>query len=654
MIEQNVKTSPWQRVVTELSSPAPDDRAYLARLVNVLWQVSSARQAVLYVVDSDEVTAEPRPILVWPHPTGDPSAAIESAPEQRSAARAAVETGGLHIQMLNSSGGPYYGEGGDRSSILALPIETNQGEPGVAPRLAVTLLLEPRSRQALQTTAALAEVLTGYTQLHTSRQQLRRIKASSAALDLAARLIASINTSRGFKGAAMQLVNDLSRHLHADRAAIGWVRGIGTSGEVRVVSISDTEHVDARMAMVQKLQAAMDECLDQEQPVMYPPPSARGDGEGQGEADVLLSQAITHAHRELSSADARLRVASMPLRIGDRVLGVVTIESTTETVDVAAIELMQAALDLVAPVLEVRRSDDRLVATRFYFSIVRGGEWFVGPKHTVWKMVALLALAGGAALTFINVPYRVEATMELQPRMRHIVASPFDGIVLGLPEGIEAGRMVEAGQLLVQLDTQELLLQHAQAMLEVDHARREAEMHRQQRKIGEAQQAESKAESARARADLIELQLSLSQIKAPIGGTIIAGDLRDRIGSAIKLGDPLFQIAPLDEMKVIAQVSDRDIALIRDARSEKGATKGAIATKAFPGVTFPFEVERIVPLAQAKDGKNAFEVHGRLEESADWLKPGMEGLAKLDTGSHSLLYIGTRRIRDQLRLWLWW
>ena len=31
------------------------------------------------------------------------------------------------------------------------------------------------------------------------------------------------------------------------------------------------------------------------------------------------------------------------------------------------------------------------------------------------------------------------------------------------------------------------------------------------------------------------------------------------------------------------------------------------------------------------------------------LRPGMEGVAKLDTGKHSLLWIGTRRIRDQLR-----
>jgi hypothetical protein len=89
--------------------------------------------------------------------------------------------------------------------------------------------------------------------------------------------------------------------MRADRVALGWVKGIGDSGAVRVVAVSDTEMIDRRMAMIQKLEGAMDECLDQEQAVLYPPPKAEG-GE---EADVLLAQAITHAHRELAASDAR-------------------------------------------------------------------------------------------------------------------------------------------------------------------------------------------------------------------------------------------------------------------------------------------------------------------------------------------------------------
>ena len=101
--------------------------------------------------------------------------------------------------------------------------------------------------------AALVEVLAGYTLLHATRQQLKRARASTASLDLAARLIAAVNTAPSFKGAAMQLVNDLSRQMRADRVAMGWAKGIGTSGAIRAVAMSDTELIDRWMAMVQKI-----------------------------------------------------------------------------------------------------------------------------------------------------------------------------------------------------------------------------------------------------------------------------------------------------------------------------------------------------------------------------------------------------------------
>jgi hypothetical protein len=123
----------------------------------------------------------------------------------------------------------------------------------------------------------------------------------------------------------------------------------------------------------------------------------------------------------------------------------------------------------------------------------------------------------------------------------------------------------------------------------------------------------------------------------------------------------LLQVAPLADMVIVARVSDKDISLIR-GEGEGGATTGEIATKANPGAAYPFVIERIVPLAQPKDGKNSFEVRGKLtiddpgtlKRLEAGVRPGMEGIAKFNTGRHSLMWIGTRRIRDQLRLWLWW
>jgi hypothetical protein len=386
--------------------------------------------------------------------------------------------------------------------------------------------------------------------------------------------------------------------------------------------------------------------------VLYPPPAATGP-EG-APADVLLSQAITHAHRELGSADARLKIISLPLRVDDEVVGVLTIESTAAgPADIGSVELIQSALDLVAPILVVRRSDDRALYKRAYVSALKAGSWLVGPRHTGWKLVALALMVAAILVTFVRVPYRIEAPMELEARLKHIISVPFDGQIAGVGEGVEPGRRVSKGDLLAEMNTDEWALQQADAMNQVAQAETEAELALEQEKFGEAKQATAKARQARARMELAELKIAQSKLLAPIDGTIIAGDVKDKIGATVRLGDVLFQIAPLESMTVVARVSDRDIGLLRDAGGGE-ATKGELITRAFPEREFPFTVERIVPLAQAKDGQNAFEVRGQMAAAAVWLRPGMEGLAKFDTGRHSLLWIGTRRIRDQLRLWLWW
>ncbi|MEO0716869.1 MAG: efflux RND transporter periplasmic adaptor subunit, partial [Planctomycetota bacterium] len=155
-------------------------------------------------------------------------------------------------------------------------------------------------------------------------------------------------------------------------------------------------------------------------------------------------------------------------------------------------------------------------------------------------------------------------------------------------------------------------------------------------------------DQARARLELIEFRIGQAAIRAPIGGTVIAGDLGDLLGASIELGQALYEVAAMDDLVVIARVPDSDIRLIQDA------VEGDMATKAFPAQRFDVVPERIVPLAQPDEGTNTFEVRASLAGSAPWMRPGMEGLVKFDTGERTLIDIGTRRIRDTIRLWLWW
>jgi multidrug efflux pump subunit AcrA (membrane-fusion protein) len=667
----NIKAPGWERIVGELSAPCADDKTYLDRLLRVMARVAAARQAVLVVpLTGDAAGAgDVRVISMWPAaplpagaglpPAGDAgdkvvtptdTAAIEFVGDVRSAAYAALESGQSRVFSLEKKSA-MYDAAPNPGYVLAIPLRGAGGMgPDAAeanrPIAAVTLLIEPRSKQAVQSTLAMAEVLAGYVAAHAARQQLRRTQTASAALDLATRLIGAVNSAPSFRGAALQLANDIAKQLPAERVALGWV----ARDKVQVVAISDTEHFDRRTAMVQRLEAAMDECLDQEQAVLHPPPPA--------EQDVLLGQAIAHAHRELASGNPALRVASVPLRDGDAVLGVLTIEAAPRVVepgsppvgnlDAATVELIQSAMDLTSPVMKVRRSDDRNLALRAWDSTVRAGAWLVGPRHTVWKLVALVVLIFALFVTFFTTTYRVGSEFTLQPRTKQVISVPFDGLVRSVPTGTEAGAVVEAGQLLVQMDTTELELAAIEARQKITQAEKEMHAARAENKVADAQRAAAAMEAAQAQLAAAESRIAQSRIVSPIAGTIIAGRINDRIGSSVKLGDKLFEVAPLSDIIAVARVDERDISLIAPG------TKGRIATRSHPDTKFDVVVETVVPLAAAADGKNLFEVRARIVNPATaWMRPGMEGVARLDAGEHSLLYIGTRRVISAVRLWLW-
>ncbi len=666
---QQLRAPAWQRVVAELSAVAPDDRTFLARLLSVVAQVAGARQGVLMAVGTgadseDAAIAEPRILTVWPadanraaSAAGGPNApgAIESETDAKSAARSAASTGRIEVQGFDNETAFY--DGSPKGYLVAVPVplhEAGTTAPTGQPTVVMTFLLDHRSKQALQTTIALIEVLAGYAHAHATRKVLARTRISTQALDMAARLIGSINSAPSFKGASFQLANDLQRQLGVDRVAIGWVKGLrgGKAGSsvIKVIALSDTEHIDQRLAMVKKLRGAMEECLDQEQAVVYPPPpESPPAGSSNQDADVLLAQAITHEHRELCSSDARLKAASLPLRADEEMLGVLTLETTTDgPIDISTVELLQSALDLVSPVLRVRRSDDRPLAIRAAASSLKAGSWFVGPRHTAWKLAGILLLAALITVTFVRVEYRITSPMTIQPRERHVVSAPFEAILTEVAQGIRPGAKVTAGQVLATLETTELALSRLDAEGQRAEAQTRADDLLRQGKMAESDQARSQADQARARIALLDRRIEQSVIRAPIDGTILSGDPRDRVGSSLKLGDALFEVATLNDMLVLARVDDTDIALVRSQQT------GQIATKAFPARYLDFSVDQIVPLSKADEGRNAFEVRGTLAQETEWMMPGMEGIAKFNTGRRTLLDIGTRRIRDTLRLWLWW
>ena len=75
-----------------------------------------------------------------------------------------------------------------------------------------------------------------------------------------------------------------------------------------------------------------------------------------------------------------------------------------------------------------------------------------------------------------------------------------------------------------------------------------------------------------------------------------------------------------------------------------------------PDAALPFTVRRVVPVAEARDGHMVFHVDARLDATAHGLRPGLEGLAKIEVGDTQLAWIWLRPLLHWLRieLWAWW
>jgi hypothetical protein len=93
----------------------------------------------------------------------------------------------------------------------------------------------------------------------------------------------------------------------------------------------------------------------------------------------------------------------------------------------------------------------------------------------------------------------------------------------------------------------------------------------------------------------------------------------------------------------------------RDVHEISAGASGEVAFVSRPHLKFPINIERIDPAAVVDDKGNIFLVRSVFEdEIAEWWRPGMSGVAKINVGKRNILWILTHRTIDFLRILLWW
>src|SRR5690606_23324203 len=188
---------------------------------------------------------------------------------------------------------------------------------------------------------------------------------------------------------------------------------------------------------------------------------------------------------------------------------------------------------------------------------------------------------------------------------------------------VEPGDRVEEGQVLLTFDVTELIQQKAQADTKALAYEREAAKYRAEGKLADEQLALLKRQEAVEESRYLQRQIDKHTIRAPIAGYVLRGDLRDKRGSPVKLGEVLFEIGESTGMEAELRVAERDIQDIAIGQT------GYLATTALPNETYELTITRIVPIGEpsARGGDNVFKVYATLEQQSEHWYPGLEGEA---------------------------
>ena len=89
------------------------------------------------------------------------------------------------------------------------------------------------------------------------------------------------------------------------------------------------------------------------------------------------------------------------------------------------------------------------------------------------------------------------------------------------------------------------------------------------------------------------------------------------------------------------------------AKDIRPGQSGRLVLAASPDQSLELKVLRVIPMAASAAARNYFEVEAALDTRGQALRPGLRGVAKIDAGRHSMLWMLTHRALNWLRL-AWW
>jgi multidrug resistance efflux pump len=262
--------------------------------------------------------------------------------------------------------------------------------------------------------------------------------------------------------------------------------------------------------------------------------------------------------------------------------------------------------------------------------------------------IALVGILAACLVVGMVTPVtlKIGGEAEVVPDFEYFAYVETDGIVQQV--FVREGEVVEKGAVLAVLDAKELDYEIRKTQRMVDSYRTEIAILRNMgaedpEKLAESKLVAIKAQRSRQELKFLEWQRQFLEIRAPAKGTILTPKVETLLGKKFKAGDPFCSLAPHERLSLDIFLTESDTAYVKPGQN------AVVYFNYQPEVGRTLKIKNVSSKAETLERLGAvFRIRAEFDSIPRDIKPGMKGIAQIDTEETEMWFVVTRRLRTKL------
>ncbi len=438
-------------------------------------------------------------------------------------------------------------------------------------------------------------------------------------------LVSRIQRSDTVQKAAENAVNEMAACLECSHVAFGVITG----RKMKLLAVSGVHKMDRGSETSRAFRDALRESQTRDAAGLFP--AVEDD-----------NNHLLVAHRQLATTVHGEAICSQPLKSDDdELVGAWLFVGDREKVlHPRLAQFVSAASPKVATSVKLLQRAQR---TR----LARAVSFLQNKVSLFTRLMIPIAIAAVVVLMLMPVTYRVRCNGVAEPVARRFAVAPFDGLVVS--GFAEPGDIVQQDEVLAEIDGRSVRWELSGVTAERRQSQRQREIELASGNIPKTFLAEFENERLASQEKILQFKRDHLQVKSPIDGVVLSGSLERAVAASITTGQVLFEIGPLQPIKVEIAVPAEDIAQVETGHEVtiwiEGQEDEPLAGK----------IARIHPRSETRDARNIFVAELEFPNKEERLRPGMKGSVRIDCEQRSLGWCLFHKPVNYLRSRLtWW